>query len=116
MADITLEKPPAGQNITVEAHAGARFIVKFDTSEATPKKDGANFIFSFEDGSSITITNFYGKPQSSAPELPWHDTFVPIEDFFSSTKDVHGSSFIDISPQNTLEENIFLQQNLIVIL
>ncbi len=69
MADIILEKPPAGQHITVPAHAGARFVIKFDTSEATPKKDGANFIFTFEDGSSITITNFYGIPRSSlAPQ------------------------------------------------
>ncbi len=83
MADITLEKPKAGEHITVPAHAGARFVIKFDTSEATPKKDGANFIFIFEDDSSITITNFYGQPQSILPELYWQEELMSAEDFFA---------------------------------
>ncbi len=72
MADIVLHKPPPGHHVTIPAHAGARFVVKFDTSEATPKKDGVNFIFTFEDGSSLTIKNFYGVPNSELS--PHNDT------------------------------------------
>ncbi len=84
MADITLEKPKAGEHVIVEAYAGARFVVEFDPNEATPSKDGSSFIFTFDDGSSITITNFYGTDSSElTPSLYLPHEILPYDDFFA---------------------------------
>ncbi len=88
MADIVLEKPKAGEHITVNAQAGSRFVIQFDTSQATPSKDGASFIFTFDDGARITITNFYGTESSEASPLFYlPQDVLPYEDFFARMDD-----------------------------
>ncbi len=59
MADILLQKPTAGQSTTLTPQAEDRLVFEFDSSEATLSRDGDNLVMSFDDGSSVNLTDFY---------------------------------------------------------
>ncbi len=59
MADILLQKPATGQQIVLVPQAEDRLVFEFDSSDATLTRDGDSLQMSFEDGSSLTLTDFY---------------------------------------------------------
>ncbi len=59
MADILLQKPAAGQVTTLTPQAEDRLVFEFDSAEATLTRDGDNLVMSFEDGASLSLTDFY---------------------------------------------------------
>ncbi len=59
MADISLQKPTAGQTATLTPQAEDRLVFEFNSTEATLTRDGDNLVMSFEDGASLSLTDFY---------------------------------------------------------
>lgn len=85
MADIILTRPQAGQHTVLESVADSRLILQFPTDQATMERAGDNLVFSFDDGSSIQLTNFYTQySQESMPDFEVDGTLVAGADFFSA--------------------------------
>jgi hypothetical protein len=58
--DITVAAPAAGQNLSVQAMEGLAGInLAFDPSEASVAQQGNDLVFSFENGGSVTVTDFF---------------------------------------------------------
>lgn len=84
MADIILTRPQAGQHTVLESVADSRLVLQFPTDQATMERAGDNLVFSFDDGSSIQLTNFYTQySQESMPDFEVDGTLVAGADFFS---------------------------------
>lgn len=85
MADIILTRPQAGQHTVLESVADSRLVLQFPTDQATMERAGDNLVFSFDDGSSIQLTNFYTQySQESMPDFEVDGTLVAGADFFSA--------------------------------
>ncbi len=85
MADITLQRPQAGQVLALEPQADQNINLEFAADEALLSRDGENLIFSFEDGSSIELTNFYTAYGSeNMPEFVIDGNVIPGEAFFAA--------------------------------
>ncbi len=85
MADIILQRPEAGQVTTITPQTGDRINLEFSADEALLARDGDNLIFSFEDGSSIELTNFYTAYSSeNMPEFVIEGAIIPGEAFFAA--------------------------------
>ena len=77
MADIILTRPQAGQHTVLESVADSRLVLQFPTDQATMERAGDNLVFSFDDGSSIQLTNFYTQySQESMPDFEVDGTLV----------------------------------------
>ncbi len=59
MADILLNKPAAGGSREISTEMGSRFLIEFDPHTAVMQREGDSFVFSFADGSNVTLTDFY---------------------------------------------------------
>ncbi len=85
MADITLQKPQAGQIVAVEPQPEDRLIFAFDADTATLTRDGDNLVMSFDDGAELNLTNFYVAYSSeNMPTFLIGDAEVSGEDFFAA--------------------------------
>lgn len=70
MADITLIHPQAGQHVVLESVPDSRLVLQFPTDQATMERSGDNLTFTFDDGSSIELSNFYTQySQESMPGI-----------------------------------------------
>ncbi len=59
MSDILLQKPQAGQVVTVTPQADDRIILDFDANDAFLEREDNNLNMSFEDESAIILQDFY---------------------------------------------------------
>ncbi len=59
MADISLQKPAAGETSVLTPQGSDRLVFNFDSSNATLTRNGEDLTFSFEDGSSLVLSDFY---------------------------------------------------------
>ena len=85
MADITLAHPQAGQRVVLQSVPDSRLILQFPTDQATMERSGDNLTFTFDDGSSIELSNFYTQySQESMPEFVVDGTLVAGSDFFNA--------------------------------
>lgn len=85
MADITLIHPQAGQHVVLESVPDSRLVLQFPTDQATMERSGDNLTFTFDDGSSIELSNFYTQySQESMPEFVVDGTLVAGADFFNA--------------------------------
>ena len=64
MADIILAKPEAGTRSVVQSVENARIQLNFMTGDALLERSGDDLVFSFEDGSSIVIQDFYQRERA----------------------------------------------------
>ncbi len=85
MSTLLLQRPEAGQSIAIEPQATDTLNLNFVADTATLSRQDDNLIFSFEDGASIELTNFYSAYSSeNMPEFVIEGTNVLGEDFFAA--------------------------------
>ncbi len=85
MAEILLQKPQAGQALVHEAQSDDSINIEFAADSATLSRDGDSLVFSFDDGSSISLANFYTAYSSeNMPEFVIEGAAVPGEAFFAT--------------------------------
>lgn len=81
MSEIILFKPDPGQRV-VERDAGkARLVCKFSVEEATIVHVGEDLVFTFADGASIRICDYYNSStdtSDSPPPLKMKGSVVPV--------------------------------------
>ena len=67
---IIVNKPPAGQAVTIEAQGGLLYVMAFDPNLAQVQIQGQDFVLLFGDGSQIVFQNLVGLAQiGQAPLL-----------------------------------------------
>lgn len=81
MSQITLSKPPQGEQVIVLNEQKAPIHCTFSAQQAAILHQGVDIVFTFADGSSIIVRNYYGKPSNSdtqdAPENPDSSATLP---------------------------------------
>lgn len=83
MADIRLTRPAAGASQNIVSEPGARFVFDFPTDEATLSRSGDNLVFTFDDGGTVQLENFYTAYSSeSMPSFSVEGAEISGEDFF----------------------------------
>ncbi len=88
MADIQLQKPAAGQTTTITPAPEDRLVLQFDTGDATLTRAGDNLNMAFEDGSSVSLTDFYKAYTSeNMPTFVIGDAEIDGEQFFAGMAD-----------------------------
>ena len=68
MADINLTRPSRGERQVARTGGDSRIVLNFPADQATMEKDGDNLVFSFDDGGSVVLENFY--QQYTAESIP----------------------------------------------
>ncbi len=118
MADILLKMPQAGQIITVEPQANDRIILAFSADEALPSREGDTLVFTFNNGSSIELTNFYTAfSLENMPEFVVEGSIISGEAFFAAldkdlmpaagdTSTLQGSGISITTTEGTLREGL----------
>ncbi len=85
MSTLLLQRPEAGQSIAIEPQATDNLNLNFAADTATLSRQGDNLIFSFEDGASIELSNFYNAYDAeNMPEFIIEGNVVPGEAFFAA--------------------------------
>ncbi len=85
MAEIILQRPQAGQHIVRDAQSNDNINLDFVAGDATLSRDGDSLVFTFDDGASVSVANFYTAYSSeNMPEFVIEGAAVPGEAFFSS--------------------------------
>lgn len=85
MAELMLTKPQAGEQVTLEAIADAQIAFGFATDEALMERVDDNLVFSFEDGSSVTLTDFYtAYTKDNMPNFIVDGAVIEGEQFFAA--------------------------------
>ncbi|WP_077072309.1 VCBS domain-containing protein [Mailhella massiliensis] len=83
MADIRLAKPAAGTSQNIVCDPDARFIFDFSTGDATLSRSGDHLVFTFEDGSTLQLENFYtAYSKENMPSFEVDGAEIAGEDFF----------------------------------
>ena len=85
MNTITLMRPAAGQQVTVSSVNGATFVVNFSANQITLEKADTALVFSFEDGGSINVADFYTEySKDNTPDFEVDGQLVKGADFFQA--------------------------------
>ncbi len=85
MANIILQKPAAGQSISHTPQAEDILVFEFTPGDAQLERVEDNLVASFEDGSSIVLTDFYiAYTAENMPEFLIEGETVPGEAFFAA--------------------------------
>ena len=85
MADIRLVRPEAGTNQAVACEPEAKFVFDFPTDAATLSRNGDNLVMTFEDGATLTLTDFYKAYSSkNMPSFEVDGAQVAGADFFAA--------------------------------
>ncbi len=85
MADFTLARPQAGQHIELTPPADARIVLGFPADQATLERSGDNLVFTFDDGSSVVVNDFYTSyTKDTLPEFVIDGQAVSGEQFFAA--------------------------------
>ena len=85
MNTITITRPQHGQHATVNTAADARYTLDFPSDQATLSRAGNDLVFSFDDASSIRLTDFYSEyTAENIPDFEVGGTLIAGKDFFSA--------------------------------
>ncbi|MBQ3892694.1 MAG: hypothetical protein II737_04760, partial [Mailhella sp.] len=85
MADILLNKPAAGGSREIGTETGSRFFIEFDPHTSLMQREGDSFVFSFADGSNVTLTDFYKTySNDTMPSFAMQGTEVTGQQFFAA--------------------------------
>lgn len=85
MANIILTRPQAGQHTVLNSAPDSRLVLQFPSAQASMERVGDNLLFSFDDGSSIQLSDFYTQySQESMPDFEVDGTLVAGADFFNA--------------------------------
>ncbi len=114
MADILLQKPAAGQTLTLTPQIEDRLFFEFCSVGGNLTRDGDNLAISFDDGSAIILTNFYVTYISkNMPSFLIEGVEINSESFFAALGEelMPSANLATDSPQNnsnmdTLTDNI----------
>lgn len=88
MATITIHKPEAGHMTTLSTAKDMTITLDFASGEAILQREGDNLVFSFEDGGSIVLTDFYATvTKENLPDFVVAGEPVSGADFFASLDD-----------------------------
>ena len=83
MKAIMLNRPLPGQQKTIPAAIGDRFVINFSPDLISMENANKDLAFHFDDGSSIRIVNFYQVySESTAPEFEVGGDVIPGKEFF----------------------------------
>ncbi|MFT4302826.1 MAG: hypothetical protein QM579_13875 [Desulfovibrio sp.] len=82
---ITINRPQIGQHAAVSTTSDARYTLDFPSDQATLSRAGNDLVFSFDDASSIRLTDFYSEYTSeNIPDFEVGGTLIAGKDFFSA--------------------------------
>ncbi len=85
MADILLGKPEAGQESVHIPQSDDRLVLEFSPSDALLERVDDDLVFSFDDGSSVVLEDFYQAYNSeNMPEFMVGEAVIPGEAFFAA--------------------------------
>ena len=85
MNTITITRPQNGQHAAVNTAADARYTLDFPSDQATLSRAGNDLVFSFDDASSIRLTDFYSEyTAENIPDFEVGGTLIAGKDFFSA--------------------------------
>jgi VCBS repeat-containing protein len=85
---IALTRPAAGQHLEIPAQAQSRIVLGFAPDTATLFRQGDNLVFSFEDGGSVSLTDFYKVvTRETLPDFSVDGASIPGEEFFAALND-----------------------------
>lgn len=79
-------RPQAGERITISSQADARGLaLEFSAADAQLERAGDNLIFTFGDGASVVLENFYqAYTKENVPDFSIDGTMMRGEDFFAA--------------------------------
>ncbi|MDR2573087.1 MAG: hypothetical protein LBC94_01865 [Desulfovibrio sp.] len=94
-----LGQPQAGQRLVVPAQPGLRFALDFQLGNATVDRSEDNLIFTFADGSSIEIENFYIEyAKDNIPDFQVDGQLIPGTEFFAAfAPDIEPAAGVGVS-------------------
>ncbi len=85
MSDILVQKPQAGQVVTLAPQAEDRLVLEFNTNDALLTRAEDNLIFSFDDGSRIEMQDFYvAYTSENMPTFIIDNAVVDGQSFFAA--------------------------------
>lgn len=85
MADLHVFRPEAGRRMTLGNVADARLVLGFAPDEAVLSREGDSLVFSFEDGGSVALENFYAAyTGESLPDFEIEGLDIAGADFFAA--------------------------------
>ncbi len=85
MSSLLLQRPASGQAIAIAPSTNNQLTLDFATDSAELSRDGESLIFSFDNGSSIELTNFYSAYSSeNMPEFVIEGVSIPGDAFFAT--------------------------------
>ena len=85
MADTTITRPEAGQQIVLEQVPGNRLLFDFPTDQALLDRVDDNLVLTFDDGGTVTLQNFYtAYTKDTLPEFVIDGQPVAGEQFFAA--------------------------------
>ncbi len=88
MADFLLKRPAENQQAVVENLENGKFVLDFPISDAVLEKSDNDLVFTFDDGSSIVLKDFYTTyTADSVPDFVVDGQDVTGADFFASLGD-----------------------------
>jgi hypothetical protein len=85
MADLTLRHPANGANQVIPSEKFDHIAFDFPSDSVVLSKEGNDLLLSFEDGSRITLTDFYTTfSKDSIPDFIVDGTSVSGSEFFAA--------------------------------
>ncbi len=85
MRTITLSRPAASQQTLVAATPDTKITLNFPADQASLERAEDDLLFTFDDGSSIRIDNFYTEyNKDNAPDFEIDGQLISSADFFNS--------------------------------
>lgn len=85
MNTTAISQPRNTQHIAVEAMADTKYLLNFSPDQATLDRTDNDLIFKFEDGSSVSVVNFYSAyTKDSMPDFEIDGSRVSGNDFFTA--------------------------------
>lgn len=83
---VTVPTAQAGGSASVASEAGATLRFQFDPAAADISREGADLVFSLDNGGTVTIGGFFEVGDNSLPDLSLPDgTVVSANDFFNGS-------------------------------
>ena len=82
--NIVLDKPQSNQQVKIQAQKDLGLDLQFPIDNVTVSRSGDDLVFTFEDGGSIVISNYYKEVSSeSIPDFVVEGAIVSGKDFLS---------------------------------
>lgn len=85
MANIILNRPAAGEHVSIPAANGSTIVLDFAASQSTLERSNDDLVFRFDGGENVVIENFYTTfDQGDIPQFQVDGQLVSGEDFFNT--------------------------------